>query len=30
MFRGNSASDVDFYQSELPRPQMEIIKRLHA
>ena len=30
MFRGNSASDVDFYQSELSQPQMEIVKRLRA
>lgn len=30
MVRGNSTSNVDFYQSGLPQPQKEIVKRLRA
>ena len=30
MVKTNSTSDVDLYQSELPRPQKEIVKRLRA
>jgi len=30
MVRSNSTSDVDFYQSELPQPQKEIVRRLSA
>jgi len=30
MVRNNSTSDVDLYQSELPQPQKEIVKRLRA
>jgi hypothetical protein len=30
MVRSNSTSNVDLYQSELPQPQKEIVKRLRA
>jgi len=30
MVKNNSTSDVDLYQSELPQPQKEIVKRLRA
>ena len=30
MFRGNSTSNVDLYQSELPQPQKEIVRSLRA
>ena len=30
MIRSNSTSNVDLYQSELPQPQKEIVKRLRA
>jgi len=30
MVRNNSTSNVDLYQSELPQPQKEIVKRLRA
>jgi len=30
MVRSNSTSNVDLYQSELPRPQKEIVRRLRS
>ena len=30
MVRNDSTSNVDLYQSELPQPQKEIVKRLRA